>query len=93
MIKVVVGGLLAIPIAYLLVLWAFTQDPLNVGPTLGKVVPFMVPAELREDNSESEAEAEQADDESNSEKDVDESDELAVPSLDPNRVLDPDLIN
>lgn len=46
LLKVVIGGVLAIPIAYLLVLWFFKQDPLNVGPKLGNVAPFLVPEEF-----------------------------------------------
>ena len=45
--KILIGGLLAFPIAYLLVFWVFQQDPLNLGPTIGRVVPFAVPAKLR----------------------------------------------
>jgi hypothetical protein len=51
-VKVIAGGLLAIPIAYLLVLWFFKQDPLNVGPKLGGVVPFLVPSEFRDNQIE-----------------------------------------
>ena len=46
-VKVVLGGFLAIPIAYLLVLWVFQQDPLGVGPTIGKSMPFAVPEQFR----------------------------------------------
>ena len=48
-IKVVVGGLMAIPIAYAIVLWAFDKDPLNVGPQVSKYVPFVIPADFQVD--------------------------------------------
>ena len=43
-LKVAIGGLLAIPIAYLLVLWVFKQDPLKVAPTIVDKAPFLVPS-------------------------------------------------
>ncbi len=46
-VKIVFGGALAFPIAYLILFWAFRQDPLKLGPTIGNLVPFVVPAELR----------------------------------------------
>ncbi len=51
-IKILIGGLLAFPIAYLMVFWIFKQDPLSLAPSLGKVVPFIVPAELRASEDE-----------------------------------------
>ncbi|MDA7902484.1 hypothetical protein N9B31_02385 [Mariniblastus sp.] len=48
-IKVVVGGLMAIPIAYAIVLWAFNKDPLNVGPQVSEYVPFVIPADFQAD--------------------------------------------
>ena len=45
--KVVLGGALAIPIAYLLVLWVFKQDPLDVAPKIVQTAPFLLPAEFR----------------------------------------------
>ena len=45
-VKIVLGALLAIPIAYLLVFWVFRLDPFQVGPTVSKVAPFLVPAEF-----------------------------------------------
>jgi len=47
MIKVILGGLLAFPTAYLVVFWVFHRDPLEIGPATGKVVPFVVPEKLR----------------------------------------------
>lgn len=48
-IKVVMGGLLAIPIAYLVVFWLFKQDPLDLGPKIGNVAPFLVPEQFHGD--------------------------------------------
>ena len=47
--KVVFGGLMAIPIAYAIVLWVFNKDPLNVGPQISEYVPFVVPADFQVD--------------------------------------------
>lgn len=47
--KVVFGGLMAIPIAYAIVLWVFNKDPLNVGPQISEYVPFVVPADFQID--------------------------------------------
>jgi|TARA_B110000495_G_C23027565_1_gene610983 hypothetical protein len=46
---VVVGGLMAIPIAYAIVLWAFNKDPLNVGPQISEYVPIVIPADFQVD--------------------------------------------
>ena len=51
-IKVVLGGAMAIPIAYLLVLWVFRQDPLDVAPKISKTVPMLVPAQFHPDEEE-----------------------------------------
>lgn len=48
-IKVVVGGLMAIPIAYAIVLWAFNKDPLNVGPQISRYAPVVIPADFQVD--------------------------------------------
>ncbi|MEM7783431.1 MAG: hypothetical protein AAF623_08780 [Planctomycetota bacterium] len=45
--KVVLGGFMAIPIAYCLVLFLFKQDPLKLAPTIEQYAPFIIPAELR----------------------------------------------
>jgi hypothetical protein len=46
-LKVAAGAALALPIAYLLVIWIFGQDPLGVGKSIGSTAPFLVPAEYR----------------------------------------------
>jgi len=46
-LKVIAGACLALPIAYLIVMWVFTQDPLGIGQGLGEKLPFAVPAVLR----------------------------------------------
>lgn len=53
-LKVVFGGVLAIPIAYLIVLLAFKQDPLSLAPSISKVAPFLVPESLRPAETEDE---------------------------------------
>jgi len=45
-IKILVGGLLAAPIAYLLLMWVFSRDPLGLVPTLNAVAPAIVPDKL-----------------------------------------------
>jgi len=46
-LKVIAGACLALPIAYLIVMWVFTLDPLGIGAGLGEKLPFMVPAAIR----------------------------------------------
>jgi hypothetical protein len=46
-LKIAFGGLFAFPIAYLLVLWIFSQDPLGLGPHVSKVAPWAIPVKLR----------------------------------------------
>ena len=87
-LKVVLGGALAIPIAYLLFLWMFKQDPLQIAPSISKSAPFLVPAEFAEEPS---AEGSQADGETegeaaNVEDVLDVSGGLPKPRLDPNDV-------
>ena len=48
-VKVVVGGLMSIPIAYAIVLWAFNKDPLNVGPQISRYAPVVIPADFQVD--------------------------------------------
>ena len=43
-LKVFAGAGLALPIAYLIVMWVFARDPLGVGKQIGDRVPFIVPA-------------------------------------------------
>lgn len=46
-IKMVLGGLLALPLAYAILLWVFMLDPLGVAPQVGKTVPLLVPRAYR----------------------------------------------
>ena len=83
MMKVLVGGALAIPIAYMLVFWVFHQDPLDIGPSIGNVAPFLVPEQLRGDSDVESGEARGT--EANP---IDgDTEKLTVPSLDPDKVL------
>ena len=51
-LKVIAGGALALPIAYLIVMWIFSRDPLGIGERLGETIPFAVPSALRGDSDE-----------------------------------------
>lgn len=42
-LKIVLGGALAIPIAYLMLLWVFGRDPLSLAPTIYQIIPAAVP--------------------------------------------------
>lgn len=44
--KVILGALLAPPVAQLVIWWGLTLDPLNLGPAVSKIVPAIVPAEF-----------------------------------------------
>ena len=46
-LKVITGAILALPIAYLIVMWVFTVDPVGIAGGLGEKIPFLVPADLR----------------------------------------------
>jgi hypothetical protein len=90
--KILIGGLLAFPIAYLLVFWVFHQDPLNLGPAISRVAPFAVPANLRGPESEEAAEID-ADSPigneaqpSSSLNGEDELDLLPIPDVDPDKI-------
>ena len=48
-LKMVAGACLALPIAYLVVMWVFTQDPLRIGGGLAEKLPFLVPTALHAD--------------------------------------------
>lgn len=50
--KVVVGALLALPVAQLIIWWVLSVDPLRLAPTVAKVVPFVVPAKVLEAEQE-----------------------------------------
>ncbi len=46
-LKLVAGGLLALPVAQFIIWWLIGLDPLNLAPSVGRAVPFIVPASLR----------------------------------------------
>jgi hypothetical protein len=54
MVKIILGGLLAIPVAQLVLWWVFAADPLKMAPRIYEVVPAIVPPALAppEDNDE-----------------------------------------
>jgi hypothetical protein len=45
-LKIVLGGAAAIPIALLILWWAFGKDPFEAGPLIAKYVPAIVPAKF-----------------------------------------------
>ncbi len=54
-VGIVMGGVVAIPAALLILLWlpgSWRRDPMDIGPWLGKQVPFLVPAEFKATASE-----------------------------------------
>ena len=52
LIQIICGGLLAFPVAYLLLMWGLGIDPINIGPALGSVVPGIVPEGIRQPDKE-----------------------------------------
>lgn len=63
MAKVVAGGLLAVPLALLILLWLpgrWQRDPLQIGPSLGRTIPWIVPANLRPYRSALEVDSERS---------------------------------
>jgi len=46
-LRIFAGASLALPIAYLIVMWVFVQDPLGIAEGVGSRVPFLVPSALR----------------------------------------------
>lgn len=50
--KVVLGGLLALPVAQLIIWWVLAVDPLQLAPSVAKVVPFVVPGKVLEAEQE-----------------------------------------
>ena len=81
-IKIAIGGLLAFPIAYLMVLWFFGQDPLQIGPVIGNIAPFVVPAELRGP----EPEPAPAKTEIKTNEPLEDNGALPIPDIDPDKV-------
>ncbi len=66
-LKIALGGVLAIPVAYLVVLWVFKQDPLHVAPKISESVPFVVPAKFR--TGDSQTDSKKSDEQANSNSD------------------------
>jgi phage FluMu protein Com len=46
-VKVIVGGLMAFPVAQLILWWGFAKDPMQLGPQVASAVPFVVPRAFR----------------------------------------------
>jgi hypothetical protein len=82
-LKVVAGGLLALPLAYMLLFWVFHRDPLNVAPMIHGTFPSAVPEVLIPESESVESEPVN--------EDVDEG-RLPIPDLDPDNIQgNPDL--
>lgn len=47
MIKVALGGLMAAPLAQLILWWGFSRDPVKLGPKVPQVIRWVVPKDLR----------------------------------------------
>ncbi len=47
LLKIGAGCLLALPIAYMMLIWVFKADPFGVANPMSKVVPFAVPSSMR----------------------------------------------
>lgn len=47
-VKMILGGLMALPVAQIVIWWGLGQDPLKLGPTVGAKMPALVPPALRE---------------------------------------------
>jgi hypothetical protein len=45
--KIILGAVLALPVAQLLIWWFAGTDPLNLGPMVSRIAPFVVPAEFQ----------------------------------------------
>ncbi len=52
MTKVILGAALALPVAQLLIWWFAGTDPLNLGPTVSRIMPFVVPSEFQPDKQQ-----------------------------------------
>ncbi len=46
-IKIIFGGILALPIAQLILWWGFQQDPLQLAEPVSKVIPLIVPPKMQ----------------------------------------------
>jgi len=92
--KIVIGGFLAIPIAYLLVLWVFKQDPLQVAPKISESAPFLIPPQFRSADAEADGaktdalnESKGVNENSGDEvKVINDLNELPKPTLDPTKI-------
>jgi hypothetical protein len=56
--RIVAGAVVAIPLAQLVLWWIFKADPISLGPAVARIVPFVVPYDLRGIEAAVEAEPE-----------------------------------
>lgn len=48
LIMYLLGGLMALPVAQLMIWWILGTDPIGIAPEVSKVIPMVVPPDLRE---------------------------------------------
>ena len=99
--RVLVGGILAFAMAYLMLIWIFKADPLGIAPGVSKTVPFAIPSSMQNvAEPEGDAVAEESkrelpsylsddDDVTPFEPETfsDDDDRIAVPNIDPDEVF------
>ena len=54
MIKMVLGGLLAIPVAQMIIWWGLHTDPLKLAPAVDRVFPYILPGSLQAEKDDEE---------------------------------------
>ena len=101
LVKIAAGSLIALPIAYMMLIWVFKADPFGVASPMSRTVPFAIPASMQgDDSANSKADSELANDDLPSYlEDEDElepfvpepitegDDRIAVPDIDPDEVF------
>ncbi len=78
-VKIVTGGLIALPLAYLALMWIAGLDPFGLANQINKAAPILVPASLVDQESLQPPEEDGG-------LPIDESDSLPKPSVDPDEV-------
>ncbi|WP_148618853.1 hypothetical protein [Mariniblastus fucicola] len=90
-LKIVIGGMFAAPIAYLLLLWVFSRDPLGLVPTINSYAPILVPDGLVLEKDEPKFKLDDSEADSNFSADPDSEFEdglldLPIPNTDPDDI-------
>ena len=79
-LKIGIGGLLAIPIAYLLLMWVFSRDPLSLSKSIESFAPALVPPAFKFEGDVDESPKPEMNDELNRSDSTPES--ISVPDSD-----------